>query len=195
MSAAMVPIETVFATDELSRRYAPIRNQLHHEGRTKKLARKLVTDPRGVLVDLVDIGMEVCGAVSGGYSIFEPEPAPGVFRWHHLRGELEKFSGATTPRNYSPCGITMDDCRATLVQRPERAYSWLIDAGVSLPEVLLVPLYIGEKQPVGTLWLVSAMEGHFTSTHSEALDELASFAGIALKLGALKGFGDTLVQA
>jgi GAF domain len=125
--------------------------------------------------------MELCEAVSGGISLYEPEPSPGVFRWHHLRGDLEKFTGATTPRHYSPCGITLDRRAPILVQRPERVYTWLQDANVSLPECLLVPLYVGADEPLGTLWIVSEAEGNFDGRHADALADLAGFAGLALR--------------
>jgi hypothetical protein len=35
-------------------------------------------------------------------------PAPGIFRWRYLRGILSRFDGATTPRDFSPCGICLD---------------------------------------------------------------------------------------
>jgi two-component sensor histidine kinase len=141
----------------------------------------------------MDSAMEICDAVSGGISLYEPEPPPGVFRWHHLRGDLEKFSGATTPRNYSPCGITLDRRSPILVQRPERVYTWLQDANVSLPECLLVPLYLGADVPLGTLWIVSEAEGHFDGRHADALADMAGFAGLALRMAAdQRGYKEAL---
>ena len=69
-----------------------------------------------------------------------------------------------------------------LVQKPERVYSWLVDAGVSLPECLLVPLYVGEAEPLGTLWIVSEDVEHFTDAHATTMQELAGFTGIALQM-------------
>jgi two-component sensor histidine kinase len=45
-----------------------------------------------------------------------------------------------------------------------------------------VPLYITGLQPLGTLWIVSAGEGHFTRNHARAMTELAAFVGIALRM-------------
>ncbi len=148
----------------------------------KDLARQMVDDPDLVLPRLVDRAMRICGASSAGISLYEAEPAPGVFRWHHLRGAFEKFTGTTVPRHFSPCGVTLDFKTPMLVRRPERVYTWLQEANVTVPECLLVPLYVGEAEPLGTLWIVSEDEGHFTSTHSEAMTDLAAFAGIALKM-------------
>src|SRR5215212_5774541 len=95
---------------------------------------------------------------------------PGAVQWRYYAAD------------YSPCGITLDHRSAVLVQRPERVYSWLVEADVSLPECLLVPLYVGEDEPLGTLWIVSEEIGQFNSGHAVALEELAGFTGIALQM-------------
>lgn len=74
-------------------------------------------------------------------------------------------------------------------------YGWLADHDVSLPECLLVPLYVGGTDPQGTLWIVSEGEGHFDSGHARVMTELAAFAGIALRmLGTEKRLNNALVQ-
>ena len=120
--------------------------------------------------------------VSAGLSLYEENPAPGVFRWQYLRGVLAPFDGATTPRDFSPCGITLDRNGPVLSLHPERVYDWIADANIVVPEVLLVPLYLGGKVPLGTLWIVSDREGHFDSGHARAMTELATFVGIALRM-------------
>ena len=122
------------------------------------------------------------GGVSAGLSLYEEDPAPGVFRWRYLRGLLSRFENATTPRNFSPCGITLDQNAPVLSLHPERVYDWISDANIVVPEVLLVPLYLGGKAPLGTLWIVSSTEGHFDRGHARAMTELASFVGIALRV-------------
>jgi len=122
------------------------------------------------------------GGISAGLSLYEENPAPGVFRWQYLRGVLAPFNGATTPRQFSPCGITLDRNAPVLSLHPERVYGWIADANIVVPEVLLVPLYLGGRVPLGTLWIVSEREGHFDSGHARALTELAAFVGIALRM-------------
>jgi hypothetical protein len=51
-----------------------------------------------------------------------------------------------------------------------------------VPELLLVPLYLGGKVPLGTLWIVADEEGHFDSGHARVMTEVASFVGIALRM-------------
>ncbi len=45
-----------------------------------------------------------------------------------------------------------------------------------------MPLYLGGKNPLGTLWVVADKLGHFDSGHARVLTELASFVGIALRM-------------
>ncbi len=179
---ASAPPADVFITHELARR-APRKTSYRDEKRAlQALARQMIDRPGEVLLRLVDLAMELTGSVSGGISLYEAHPAPGVFRWHHLRGLLEKFNGETTPRDFSPCGVCLDRAEPTLTLRPERFYTWLAEADISLPEVLLVPLFTAGDTPLGTLWIVSEHADHFDSGHARTLTELAAFAGIAVHM-------------
>ncbi|TPE42939.1 HWE histidine kinase domain-containing protein, partial [Amaricoccus solimangrovi] len=138
--------------------------------------------PDDVLPRFVDLALEITGGVSAGLSLYEPDPAPGVFRWQFLRGTLSRFEDATTPRDLSPRGVTLDENAPVLARHPERHYSWISEAGLVVPEVMLVPLYIRGIEPLGTLWIVSETEGHFARGHARAMTELSSFVGIALRM-------------
>jgi two-component sensor histidine kinase len=172
----------VFITDELHRRPPTTTDYFKEKLALQNLAARMADHPDEILPVLVDLAMEMTGSITGGLSLYEENPAPGVFRWHCLRGYLEKFNGGTTPRKFSPCGITLDENAPVLCRHPERTYTWLADANISLPECLLVPLYVGSSVPHGTLWLVSETEGHFDSGHARVMSELASFVGIALRM-------------
>jgi hypothetical protein len=122
------------------------------------------------------------GATSAGLSLYEAEPAPGVFRWHHLHGSLARFEGTTTPRNYSPCGVTLDQNDAVLCSHPERVYDWIAAEDMVIPEVLLVPLLVGSTEPFGTLWMVADSPEHFRLEDVRIARELARFVATALHL-------------
>ena len=172
----------VFITEELQRRAPKKTDYLQEKLALQDLALQMADHPAEVLPHLVDLAIQICGGVSGGISLYEENPAPGVFRWHYLRGDLQKFTGGTTPRDFSPCGVTLDLRTPVLAEHPERFYTWLVDAGIALPECLLVPLYIGGGEPLGTLWIVSPGKGHFDSGHSRIMTKLAAFAGMALRM-------------
>lgn len=183
MSQTLEPcIPDVFITDQLERRPPKKTDYLQEKLALQDLAARMVDQPEEVLPRFVDLAMEMTGGISAGLSLFEENPAPGVFRWQYLRGALSPFNGATTPRNFSPCGITLDRNGPVLSVHPERVYSWIADANITVPEVLLVPLYLGGTAPLGTLWIVSAEKDHFDSGHARAMTDLASFVGIALRM-------------
>ncbi|SPP92660.1 MULTISPECIES: sensor histidine kinase [Bradyrhizobium] len=174
------PIATVFITEQLADRVAAAPDFLREKLAIQNLAEVMSDHPDEVLAHLVKLGMEICGAHSAGISIFEPEARR--FRWHALAGELATFEGATTPRNFSPCGVCLDLAEPILMERPERAYDWIREAGITVPEVLLVPLTVKGADAIGTLWLVAADAGHFNKEHARVMAELAAFAGVALRM-------------
>lgn len=173
--------DDVFITSELSLRVTHVVDHLKEKRALQDLANRMVDTPDEVLPRFVELAMAMAGGVSSGLSLLEPSPSPGVFRWHHVCGKLSRFDGATTPRNYSPCGVTLDENGPVLTRHAERLYTWISDAGIEVPEVLLVPLYIGQK-PLGTLWIVSDDAGHFNANHARMATELATFVGIALRV-------------
>jgi two-component sensor histidine kinase len=172
----------VFITDELEKRRPKQPDYLTEKRALQELAGQIAGQPELMLARFVELAMEVTGATSAGLSLYEGHPAPGIFRWHHVHGALSAFDGATTPREFSPCGVTLDSSGPVLTRHAESFYNWISDAEIVVPEVLLVPLYIGGKEPLGTLWVVSDEEGHFDSGHAKACIELASFVGVALKV-------------
>ena len=173
----------LYITPQLSARGARKQpDHLREKHAIQELAARMVHEPEQMLPRFVDLAMELTGGISAGLSLFEEFPAPAVFRWRYLRGKLAPFENATTPRNYSPCGITLDQNGPVLSLHPERFYDWIADAHIEVPEVLLVPLYFNGAEPMGTLWIVSGREGHFGSDDARIAAELASFVGMALKM-------------
>lgn len=144
------------------------------------LAARLADASSEVLPRFVELAMEMTGGVSAGLSIFDADLEPDVFRWKHLHGSLARFEGATTPRNNSPCGVTLDANTPILVAHPERLYDWIAAENLILPEVLLVPLAVGGEDQLGTLWVVADAAGHFDSGDAQAAAGLAVFVGMAL---------------
>src|ERR1700733_1979209 len=182
MLRAVAPsVPNVFITEELYRRTPGSVDVLREKLALQELAAIMAEEPERVLPRFVSLAMEMTEGVSAGLSLYEEHPAPGIFRWHHLQGTLAQFAGATTPRNYSPCGVVLDLNAPVLTAHSELAYDWLAEHNVSLPEVLLVPLHIGNQEPTGTLWIVSDEDGHFNREHVRVTTELASFVALALE--------------
>lgn len=174
-------VPDLFITRELARRTGSRADHRLESLALQELAARMAAEPEAVLPRFVELALEMTGAVSAGISLLDDEPAPATFRWISLRGSLAAFEGTTTPRDFSPCGVTLDRDEPTLSRRPERVYGWIADAGLTIPEVLLVPLHVGAAA-LGTLWIVSDWEGRFDSGHARSLTELAAFVGIALRM-------------
>ncbi len=176
--------DDLLITDELRYRIAHKADYQREKLAIQDLARQMAEQPDQVLPRLVHLAMELCGGQSAGISLYEAQPpGPGNFRWHHLAGRYANFLGGTTPRDFSPSGVCLDLNHPILMARPERVYAFLSEAGVPNYEVLLVPLYAGQPDPLGTLWVISHDEAiHFDSGDVRVTSELAAFAGIALKM-------------
>ena len=172
----------VFITDALAQRLPKRSNYQQEKQALQELAARMAGDRADVLPHFVDLAMEMTGAVAAGLSLYDADTAPDIFRWQCLRGLLAQFENATTPRNDSPCGVTLDRNAPVLVSHPERMYGWIAAHDLVLAEVLLVPLFIGGAEPLGTLWMVGDTEGHFDSGDARAASELAAFLGIALRM-------------
>jgi two-component sensor histidine kinase len=174
------PPADVFITNQLWDRVATEPDYLAEKIALQELARQMSDHPKDVLPRLVKLAMEVSGAESAGVSVLEPDTKE--FRWFGLNGVLSAFEGAKTPRDDSPCGVCLDLNGPVLMDRPERIYSWIRDADIIVPEVLLVPLKIAGLESIGTLWTVSNQPGHFNGGHARILTELSAFAAMALRM-------------
>lgn len=142
------------------------------------LARCMADEPAQVLHRLVRLALEICGGDSAGVSVLEDD----VFRWYALEGGLAAFDGATTPRDWSPCGVCLDCGEPILMRHPEDVYDWIADADIVVPEVLLVPLLANGKAPIGTLWVIGKSAEAFSAGHARMMHDLAIFAGVALHM-------------
>ncbi|CAM5762858.1 histidine kinase [Labrys miyagiensis] len=145
------------------------------------LAHQMANAPDQLLPRFVERAMEIAGGRAAGLSLLE-NAAGEIFVWRHVKGELRQFSGTRIPRSDSLCGAALNHNATVLARHPERLYPWLAEAGLSIPEVLLVPLYFGDVEPIGTLWIVAPAERHFHGGHVRALVEIAAFTTLALQL-------------
>ena len=103
-----VRVQDVIVTPELVDRPAPELDHAQVKRAILELATKMVDSAEEVLPRFVDFAMELAGGVAAGISVFESEARPPIFRWAFLRGSLAAFEGVTTPRDFSPCGVTLD---------------------------------------------------------------------------------------
>lgn len=176
-------ISDIIITNELAERSSATPDYLREKLAFRDLAHDMANNPNEVLPRLVRLAMEATGADSAGISILEHRDRQ--FRWFALHGSLSAFEGTRTPFDFSPCGITLANNEPVLMKHPEAVYDWIRDAGISVPEVLLVPLRLREPDEtgaVGTLWVVASKSKHFSQEHARVLTELAAFSAVALRM-------------
>jgi two-component sensor histidine kinase len=171
-------IAEVSITHQLLRRASPAPDYFREKLALQDLAQQMADHPEQLLPHLVAQAMDICDAASAGISVLEGD----VFRWRDLAGTLAAFEGATTPRDFSPCGVCIDNRHAVLMARPERVYGWMAEANITIPEVLLVPLLARGDAPIGTLWVVAREGQQFHTGHERMMTELAAFTSVALRM-------------
>lgn len=149
-----------------------------------ELARHLITTPQAIMDRLVEFSLRLCGGQSGGISLSEVTPeGDRIFRWHALKGRFIAYAGVTAPRDFSPCGVVLDQKKPVLMQSPERYYPYLTLKGAPIWEGLLVPLPGENGDIYGTLWVATHDPRHkFTQDDCDTLGRLATFASIGLVL-------------
>jgi hypothetical protein len=72
----------VSITSERHRRAPKKTGYLQEKLALQDFARQMADHPAKVLPHLVDLAIEICGGISAGISLYEENPAPGIFRWH-----------------------------------------------------------------------------------------------------------------
>jgi CheY-like chemotaxis protein len=179
MDASPLPVNSVIANEELSRRRPRHRMQDALDQALEKLARDLATSPRRVLQKLSDTALELCHAHSAGISLLEAENGRQIFRWHAVSGQWASYLWATMPREFSPCGTVLDRKAAQLMILPERHFRPLAQVTPKVHEALLIPFsVVGEI--VGTVWVIAHDESRrFDSEDRRVVSKLADFAAEA----------------
>lgn len=149
----------------------------------RRLAESVEADPAGIFQVCVEVTLDLCRADTCGISFAERTPAGDeVFRWIALAGRLHQHLRGTTPRHFSPCGVTVDGSTPVLMRRPELVYKYL-DVGVPFHDVLLIPLTDKRGDLEGTIWIVAhTPERKFDREDARTMQHVAGFTTTALRL-------------
>jgi two-component sensor histidine kinase len=149
----------------------------------RRLSDTMATDPSQIFQLCVDLALELCGADTSGISLRERTAAGAdVFRWIALAGAMRQHLGGTTPRHFSPCGITVDSGMPLLMRRPELVYRYL-DVGLPIHDALLIPL--GEKgsRLEATIWILAHNPVRkFDGEDARVMQRIAIFTATALQM-------------
>lgn len=130
----------------------------------QQLDKRVEGNDKLALQAICDAAREFCKAESAGLSLFGYVRDEPVF-------DLEVTSGMAapmvdkvfSPRNDTPCGTVLDMYSYQVFRHPERHYRWMRDNGFVIPEMITMPIYKDDMQPLGTFWLAHAEGCHFDS--------------------------------
>lgn len=145
-------------------------------------------DPQALINQLTDAAFELCSAGTAGLSVLETtHEGAEIFRWDALSGRLAPAIGGTTPRNWSPCGTTLDLGSPQLFLHPEKFFSYFANSDPPIVEALVLPVRLPNGMDYGTLWIASHEVDHkFTTSEVEVMTSLCAFTLAAAGIMGLK---------
>ena len=176
--------EDVLATEELLARPRKAPDLAAEVAAFRELSGLMATDPTRAIQRSLEIALALCGAGSSGLSVLtQNDKGEPIFRWDALAGAFAPFVGGTTPRDFSPCGLCLNQDTTILVSRPARVFRYFEAAEPAIVEGLIVPVHGNDGTPLGTLWVVHHDEvGRFDAEDARVMGELAVQLTLALAL-------------
>src|SRR5580700_1275679 len=176
-------LEDILITQKLQLRRRRKPNAHAENAALRALARVMATAPHELVDTLLRASLELCSAGTAGLSLMEtPSEGEQIFRWTNLAGALDRHVGRTTPRNFSPCGTTLDANAPQLFAYPGRRFQYFNGLELPIVEALVIPVDLG-GEILGTIWLVSHDEEvKFDSEDARIMIGLAEFTSCALRL-------------
>ena len=176
-------LEDILITHKLKSRRRRKPNTHSENAALHALARVMAIAPDDLIDTLLRTSLELCSAGTAGLSLLET-PAEGeqIFRWTNVAGALGKQLGGTTPRHFSPCGVTLDRNAPQLFNYPGRLFQYFNGFDFTIVEALVMPVDLGGERP-GTIWILSHDEEvKFDSEDARIMTGLAEFTACALRL-------------
>lgn len=172
-------VEDVLITGELRYRIPKSSSSLAKTRAQNRFLKELAGKKgrRDFMQGLAHAAREICAAGAAGVSVLVlPPQGAALFRWETVAGALAPHTGATSPRDWSPSGATLDRKSPQLFLYPARCFHYLNQLQPAIVEGLVVPIFVDDA-PWGTLWVVSHEEHrNFDQTDVDAMSSLAAFA-------------------
>jgi signal transduction histidine kinase len=183
MASQPAHLEDILITEKLKSRRRRKPNAHAENAVMQGLARVMASAPNDLIDTLLRTALELCSAGTAGLSLLETPPqGDAIFRWTNLAGALSKHLGGTTPRDFSPCGVTLDRSAPQLFAYPARRFQYFNGLDFTIVEALVIPVDLGGEVP-GTIWVVSHDdEVKFDSEDARIMIGLADFTSCALRM-------------
>ena len=179
-----VELKDVLITDELHARPDRRANLAEESDCLRSLAWVMANSPEALVDTVLQTALRLCNAGTAGLSVLDRTSThEEVFRWTNLAGRLAGHVGETTPRNFSPCGVTADAGSPQLFAHPGRYFTYLSEnTSIPIVEGLVIPVRLGNEIPA-TIWILSHKDGaYFDAEDVRIMAGLAEFTSCALRL-------------
>lgn len=175
-------LSDVLITSELSSRPA-VYDAAAERTSLDSLAAVVADGRESILKAVCALALLCSEAESAGVSVLL-DPEDEGFSWDALAGRFAPYLYGRAPRNDSPCGVSIDTGKTQLFSHPERYFGWMRGPGIPIVEGLVVPLFQGQRQPFGSLWVMTHSEEarKFTNADAELLTRLGNHAAAAIQL-------------
>ncbi len=147
----------------------------------QRLARVFVDTPDGVLQELVNVAVELCGADSAGISLVKDDATEeNYYHWVATAGAYTAFLDAMLPRFPSACGVTMERGRPQIFRVTQRFFDILGVVADPVTDGLLLPWQAGASS--GTIFVMAhARKEAFDPQDLRVMQLLADFAAMAVR--------------
>lgn len=166
---------------DFARREITGRDQNRQQLGLQMIASRFSDSSKAMLQELVDVAVKYCGADSAGVSLEEPDGKGKLhFRWVAVAGSFEKYLNGTTPRDFSPCGVCLDEWKAQHYKVTQPYYDFLGVIAEPIKDGLLIPWKSDTQR--GTIWAVSHQSDvAFDVNDYMLLQRLADVVSLAMR--------------
>ena len=149
----------------------------------QRLAHAFTNHPDGVLQELSDIAVQLCGAESAGVSL-ETFGSEGeqLFQWVAISGAYSPFLNASVPYHWMPCGVCLDRSQPQIIRVPVAHFSamGLEQLPPPITDGMLIPWQVGATR--GTIWnLAHARTDAFDHMDYNIMQMFSDFAAMAVR--------------
>ena len=146
-----------------------------------RVARSFVDAPEQSLQELVNAGIELCGADSAGISVErEGKTEDNYYEWVATAGEYAGFQNAMLPRLPSACGICLERGKPQRFRVSQGFFDLMGIEAALVTDGILLPWQLGPLR--GTIWIMAhGRTEAFDVDDYHMMQMLADFTALGMK--------------
>jgi hypothetical protein len=147
-----------------------------------RLACVFLEKPIGILHELVNAAVDLCGADSAGISVEQKDGTDeNYYHWVATAGQYSGFVDARLPRFPSACGVTLERGRPQLFRVTQRFFDQMHIEAPTVTDGILLPWEVEETR--GTIWIMAhGRHEAFDREDCRMMQSFSTFAATGIKL-------------